>query len=155
MSDYDKGYRAGVMAERRRAMLVATRAVNLNGRPSEEGLSLAHQIGRAGNQIPAPVPEEPEEWSVFGERRLVKDLPTLMESRESPFTKAGKKYIHKLEDKYYAKDVYDERTDLLRDTDDQIRIAYLEEQLADAPERIAELERIVETLSLQLAGIID
>jgi hypothetical protein len=155
MSDYDKGYRAGVMAERRRAMLVALRAVNPDGRPSEEGHSLAHQIGRAGNQIPAPVPEEPEEWTVFGERRLVKDLPSLLESTRTPFTKAGLQYIHKLEDKHYARDVFDERAVLLNDHDDRIHIEFLKEQLADAPERIAELEKIVETLSLQLTGIID
>ena len=135
MSDYDKGYRAGVMAERRRAMLVALRAVAPGGKPSMEGHALAHQIGRAGNQIPAPVPEAPEEWSVFGERRRVRELPSHLEAIESPFTTAVIGWAMNL--------------------DYQLHIDDLEEKLADAPERIAELEKLVETLSLQLAGVID
>lgn len=149
MSDYDKGYRDGVMAERQRAMLVALRATNSVGGPSREGHSLAHQIGRAGKRLPKPLPDEPEEWSVFGERRLVRDMPTAMELRESPFTKWGHSYIDKLESG-------EAPAPLDNNDDDQIRrIAYLEEQLADAPERIKELEGLVETLSLQLTGVID
>ena len=153
--DYDKGYRAGAMAERQRAMLVALRATNNKGTPSREGHSLAHQIGRAGNMIPKPLPEEPEEWSVFGERRLVRDMPTHMEVLESPFTRNGRRYIDRLEGRARKNDLDDPDMDKLSaDRDAQIRIAYLEEQLADAPERIHELEGIVETLSLQLTGII-
>jgi hypothetical protein len=153
VSEYDKGYRAGVMAERRRAMLVALRAVNHYGTPSMEGHSLAHQIGRAGNQIPGPVPEEPELWSVYGERRLVKDLPTHLERLTNPFTAKGMTYIARLEDKYYEGAPPEER-ELLEDQELKIHIAYLQEQLADAPERIKELEKLVETLSLQLTGVI-
>lgn len=152
MGDYDKGYRAGVMAERRRAMLIALRAITNRGGPSEEGHSLAHQIGMAKDQIPAPVPEEPEEWSVFGERRMVRELPTLLESTRSPFTAAGIRYISRLEDKYYSGDAPDDRS--LEESDHQVRIDYLEEQLADAPGRVVELEKMVETLSLQLSGVI-
>lgn len=152
MSDYAKGYRAGVMAERRRAMLVALRAVWC-GRPSEEGQSLAHQIGRAGQQLPAPVPEEPEEWSVFGERRMVRDLPTLLESTESPFTKAGIRYVERLEARYYLTHSKEERALFLANHDEQDTIETLQRALADAPVRIAELEEIVEQLSSQLNGV--
>jgi hypothetical protein len=154
VSDYDKGYRAGVMAERRRAMLVALRATNPYGRPSDEGHSLAHQIGRAGDQIPKPIPDEPEEWTVFGERKLVRDLPSQLESTQTPFTKAGLLHMRRLEDRRYEKGVYQPEVDS-RDYNEELRIAYLEEQLADSPARIAELEELVATLSLQLSGIID
>lgn len=133
-------------------MLVALRAVTPHGRPSAEGYSLAYQIGRAGNQIPKPMPEEPEEWSIFGERRLVKDTPTFLERTENPFTKAGLRYISRLEETLY--DGPTAERELLKTDDSEIRIAYLEEQLADAPDRIAELEKLVETLSLQLSGVI-
>lgn len=135
-------------------MLVALRGVNNHGTPSTEGYSLAHQIGRAGNQIPGPVPEEPEQWSVYGERRLVKDLPTHLERITNPFTAKGLRYIARLEDKYYEGAPPEER-DFLEDQEAKIRIAYLEERLADAPERIKELEGLVATLSLQLTGVID
>ena len=135
-------------------MLVALRATNRAGRPSDEGHSLAHQIGRAGSQLPKPVPDEPEEWSVWGERRLVRELPTHLERIQSPFTKAGLRYIRRLEEKYFENGAHDDAREIYDDNDDQIRIGYLEEQLADAPERIAELEEMVETLSLQLTSII-
>ncbi len=134
-------------------MLVALRAV-WSGRPSEEGHSLAHQIGQAGQQLPAPVPEEPDEWSVFGERRKVRELPTLLESTQSPFTKAGLRYVERLEARYYLTHSEEERSQFLEHHDEQDTIETLQRALVDAPTRIAELEEIVDQLTSQLKGVI-
>ena len=155
MSDFNKGYRAGVMAERKRAMLIALRATTIYGNPSDEGHNLAHQIGRAGRQIPKPNADDPGHWTVFGERRLVRDVPSFLESSTTPFTRAGMKYIIRLEESHCIKDVVEKRLEFINEQGDKNRIGFLEEQLADAPERILELEKLVETLSLQLTGIID
>jgi len=154
VSEYDKAYRAGVMAERRRAMLVALRATTRKGYPSDEGHSLAHQLGRAGDQIPAPLPTEQESWSVFGERRLVRELPTMMEGFAQPFTDVGKRYISRMEILYYKSVGGDKLGAKMTQWEDQVHTSHRDEQLADAPERIAELEKLVETLSLQLSGVI-
>ena len=73
---YDEGYRAGAMAERRRVILLALQARKAGNFPSDEGYVLAHKISEAGDYLPTPIEEHldpPEHWSVFGERRLVRE----------------------------------------------------------------------------------
>lgn len=139
------------MAERRRAMLVALRAVTRAGNPCEFGYHLSQQLGRAGTQLPKPIPDTPEMWSIFGERRLVKDTPTLLERTETPFTKAGKRYITKLIGKSEA---LQNPKDWDMTDSDLLRINYLEGKLVEYPKRIKELEQIISNLSSQLKDYI-
>lgn len=142
------------MAERKRSILVALRAVNRIGKPSDEGHSLAHQIGAAGEMIPEEVPKEPEEWTVFGERRMVRSLPSHLECLETPFTHAGVNYIERIERKLFSKKKYRDREEIVIPDYQALEILALRRELHKAPERIAELEKLVETLTLQLTGVI-
>ena len=89
-------YREGVMAERRRAILVAMQATRDRGEPCETGHAVAHKIGQAGDELAIPGEPWNAEYSVFGERRLVLSLPTFLESRESPFTREGRRRMRSL-----------------------------------------------------------
>ena len=148
MSDFKKGYREGVRAERKRAILVALSAVNRKGAPSTEGHSLAHQIGRAGDMIPTPNTEDVEIWSVFGERRRVRELPTFLESSQSPFTSAGLLYVKRLEERFYKVQSDHDRALCLAHCEDAGTISIF----GDERQRIAELEEIIAQLSTQLKG---
>ncbi len=140
------------MAERRRAILVALRSNNSAGRPSSEGHSLAHQIGLAGDHIPALSPAEPEQWSPFGERRIVRDMPTFLECEESPFTAHGRRYVARLEQRLSDLDKgldEDESVKAVMDRHDE-SVSYFKRRMEHYPARIKELEELVEELSSQL-----
>ena len=64
----DMGYREGVMAERRRCILVALQGVEEDGSPCEAAHAAAHQISRAGGELAVPVESWNVEFSVFGEQ---------------------------------------------------------------------------------------
>lgn len=85
------------MQERRRATLVALQSLQYNGTPCDIGHSIAHRIAQAGEELPALVEPWTAEYSVFGERRQLLSVPTFLESRESPFTREGRRRLALLE----------------------------------------------------------
>lgn len=148
--EYEKGYLDGVLAERKRAVLVALRATAPSGKPSTEGHSLAQQIAKAGNRLPREVPGLSDEWSVFGERRIYRDLPTFLEGNNMGLTKRGERLA--LRDGLRLSRYTDAklREKLAEKTE---RVKELEHQLKEL-DRVKDLEHLVETLTRQLTGTI-
>lgn len=97
-SGYEDGFRDGALAERQRCILIALRAVNKSGTPSDVGHNIAHDISDAGEVLPVLVGPPPYGYGSFGERRI-RAVPTAMESVWGPFTEAGHKYLKYLETK--------------------------------------------------------
>lgn len=152
-------YREGVMAERRRAILVALQAMKDDGEPCDTGHAVAHKIAQAGEEL--ALPDEPwnADYSVFGERRLLRGLPTFMEVRESPFTLDGRKRMRHLESllevirKRYSPaglDMVSER--VLQATVLEDRVYELRKDKEKMQAKITDLQETVTSLTAQLKG---
>lgn len=148
------------MAERRRVTLLALAQRDRHDMPCEDAHALAHKISEAGDYLPVPVdehPDEPDQWSVFGERRLIREVPTFMESKESPFTALGRRHMAEMEMWLECHGPFDSVVeDLLKRVGAQEEIiTELRAELADSPEKIEQLSELVDLLRRQLSGIID
>lgn len=93
---YSDGYRDGALAERRRAILIALRGVNMKGKPCDRSYAIAQAIGYAKDILPVDKPIPGYTYNHFGQCHL-REVPTILEAEESPFTKMGRRYINTLE----------------------------------------------------------
>jgi len=95
-------YKRGALAERKRCIRLALNAMTYNASDlchtiSDDGHAIAQMISKAKNKLPLEIPRY-DHWSVFGERKLVRNTTTHLEREYGPFTKHGLDTIRDLEE---------------------------------------------------------